>query len=422
MAAATAAAAPRHHHHHPRHASPQQQLQDTEQDRASQLAAHKTASDRAQQAGDQADQLARARVAAAARLRLAEAATQEAATRMAELAERERQAEASLAARAKDLTPMLPVIERLSLYPAETLLAVPASPDVALQGVLVLKGMSSELEHEAAALRAERQQVAVLRAQEAAEAPILAAAQAAQAAQAAELDRALAAARQNQSSAQGQAAEALRRAAEDAARASDLRAAIAMMDAARQRQEALAARQSEVAEAVARKPAPPQEKAKREENAREAAARQVALSVPAGPGLGAALGQLQAPVLGHLVRAFGADTDAGPANGISYRAPPAARVVSPCAGRVDFAGPFRSYGQLLIVNCGGGYHFVLAGLDRLDVQLGRPVQAGEPVGVMPGWDPHAAGGDRPALYVELRHDGQPVNPAPFIGGAGVGKG
>jgi septal ring factor EnvC (AmiA/AmiB activator) len=88
---------------------------------------------------------------------------------------------------------------------------------------------------------------------------------------------------------------------------------------------------------------------------------------------------------------------------------------------VDFAGPFRSYGQLLIVNCGAGYHFVLAGMDRLDVQLGRPVQAGEPVGVMPGWDPRAPG-DRPALYVELRHDGQPVNPAPWIDGKGAAGG
>ena len=144
--------------------------------------------------------------------------------------------------------------------------------------------------------------------------------------------------------------------------------------------------------------------------------------MPAGPGLAAAQGQLAAPVLGHVVRAFGDDTAAGPARGISYQAPPAARVVAPCAGRVDFAAPFRSYGRLLILNCGGGYHFVLAGMDRLDVQLGGSVRAGEPVGVMPGWDPRQAG-DRPALYVELRHDGQPVNPAGWIGGrAGAGKG
>jgi septal ring factor EnvC (AmiA/AmiB activator) len=78
-----------------------------------------------------------------------------------------------------------------------------------------------------------------------------------------------------------------------------------------------------------------------------------------------------------------------------------------------FAAPFRSYGLLLIVDCGAGYDFVLAGLERLDVQVGRQVQAGEPVGAMAGWDPHTPG-DRPALYLELRHDSRPVNPAPWL--------
>ncbi len=56
-----------------------------------------------------------------------------------------------------------------------------------------------------------------------------------------------------------------------------------------------------------------------------------------------------------------------------------------------FAGPFRSFGQLMIIDCGGGYHFVLAGLDRLDVAVGRPVQPGEPVGVHAGLGPAHAG-------------------------------
>jgi septal ring factor EnvC (AmiA/AmiB activator) len=118
-------------------------------------------------------------------------------------------------------------------------------------------------------------------------------------------------------------------------------------------------------------------------------------------------------VAGTVVRAFGEATDAGPATGLSYQAAPAARVVSPCGGRVVFAGPFRSFGLLMIVDCGAGYHFVLAGFDHLDAQVGQAVQAGEPVGVMPDWDPRAAA-SRPSLYLELRKDGQPVNPAPFL--------
>ncbi|MEJ0018739.1 MAG: peptidoglycan DD-metalloendopeptidase family protein [Acetobacteraceae bacterium] len=82
-----------------------------------------------------------------------------------------------------------------------------------------------------------------------------------------------------------------------------------------------------------------------------------------------------------------------------------------------FAAAFRSYGLLLIVDCGGGYHAVLAGFERLDVKVGQSVAAGEPVGVMPGWEPGGSG-SRPALYVELRRDGQPVNPAPWLRASG----
>ena len=78
-----------------------------------------------------------------------------------------------------------------------------------------------------------------------------------------------------------------------------------------------------------------------------------------------------------------------------------------------FAEPFRSYGLLLIVDCGGGYHIVLAGFDRLDVRPGQNVLAGEPVGVMPNWVPGSTA-KRPALYIELRRDGTPVNPAQWL--------
>ena len=69
--------------------------------------------------------------------------------------------------------------------------------------------------------------------------------------------------------------------------------------------------------------------------------------------------------------------------------------------------------MLLIVDCGGGYHVVLSGFDRLDVKLGQSLVAGEPVGVMPTWEPGSEA-HRPALYVELRRDGTPVNPAPWL--------
>jgi septal ring factor EnvC (AmiA/AmiB activator) len=124
-----------------------------------------------------------------------------------------------------------------------------------------------------------------------------------------------------------------------------------------------------------------------------------------------------APVAGSVSRNFSDPTESGPASGLTFRTPPNARVVSPCGGRIVFGGSFRSFGLLLIVDCGGGYHFVLAGLERLDVQVGQQVQPGEPVGVMAGWEP-GANNDRPALYIELRRGGVPVNPSPWFNAKG----
>jgi septal ring factor EnvC (AmiA/AmiB activator) len=118
-------------------------------------------------------------------------------------------------------------------------------------------------------------------------------------------------------------------------------------------------------------------------------------------------------VIGIVVKSWGEPADGGPATGLSYHAPPGARVISPCGGRVVFGEPFRSYGLLLIVDCGGGYHVVLAGFEKLNVKLGQKLVAGEPVGVMPEWEPGSTA-RRPALYIELRHDGTPVNPAPWL--------
>ena len=85
-----------------------------------------------------------------------------------------------------------------------------------------------------------------------------------------------------------------------------------------------------------------------------------------------------------------------------------AQVIAPYDGQVAFAGPFRGYGLLLIIEHSEGYHTLLAGMARIDCTVGQRLLAGEPVGVM-GQDDA-----KPALYVELRHNGQPVNPLPWL--------
>jgi septal ring factor EnvC (AmiA/AmiB activator) len=389
-----------------READTQRALHDAERANSDQLAAQKDAADRAAAAATEAMRLAAEQVEAAAKLRQAEAATADIAGRIDALAQQRRDAEQRVEVRAKAMQPLLPLIERLSLYPAETLLAVPTPPDEALRGVLVLQGLSRQIEIEAEALR--RDQAAADTATEALqqEAPHLAEAAATQKREADALDAQIDAAHQAQAAAEAQANEAASQAAAAASRADSLRAALAAIEAQRRADEAKA--RDDEARA---------DRQKHTAEARAARAREVAAAHPTGAGTIAAgagpHGQLQPPVIGIVVRGWGEQTDGGPATGLSYHAPPGAHVISPCGGRVVFAQSFRSYGLLLIIDCGGGYHVVLAGFQRLDVKLGQNLLAGEPVGVMPNWEAGATA-QRPALYVELRHDGTPVNPAPWL--------
>ena len=123
----------------------------------------------------------------------------------------------------------------------------------------------------------------------------------------------------------------------------------------------------------------------------------------------AARGALVVPVAGTLVRRFGVPDEMGAASrGLTFLTRPAAQVVAPFDGRVLFAGPFRGYGQILIIGHGDGYHSLLAGLDRVDSSVGQWLVAGEPVGTM------ADRADKPHLYLELRHNNQPINPLPWL--------
>jgi septal ring factor EnvC (AmiA/AmiB activator) len=379
-------------------------LQALDRRRATELAAIRAAAMQQQLAEAEAARLAAQRVQSAASLRALEQATADAATAMSDLAQRRAAAEARLKARSDELAPLLPLIERLSLYPAETLLAVPGGPGSSLTGLLVLKGMARQLETDAEAVQREQAEVARLTEAMAKQESQLSAAQSAQAAEAADLDRQIAEAQRRGREADDAAAAAAQRAADQAAHSETLRAAISSLDLAHRQDEARARADQAAAE-----------RQRQDAAAADAQRRQVALAQPAGPGLGDAHGQLGAPVAGSVVKAFGEPGDAGMTTGISYAVPPSARVSAPCDGKVVFAGPFRSYGQLIIVDCGGGYHFVLAGLDRLDVAVGHPVQAGEPVGVMADWDPRSPA-NRPYLYLELREQGQPINPAPYLRG------
>ena len=133
---------------------------------------------------------------------------------------------------------------------------------------------------------------------------------------------------------------------------------------------------------------------------------------------GSAKGMLSLPVNGARIREFGApDGVGGTEKGLSIAARPGRQITAPCDGWVVYAGPFRNYGQLLILNAGGGYHVLLAGMERISVDLGQFVVTGEPVAAMGGGAQAAAaiagGSSQPVLYVEFRKDGVPVDPGPW---------
>ncbi|MDJ0386538.1 peptidoglycan DD-metalloendopeptidase family protein [Roseomonas sp. E05] len=343
------------------------------------------------------EQLAEQRAAAGRRAVAADAAADAAARRAKEAAAIRDAALVDLGRRAEAMAPLLPLMRRLQQWPSETLLAVPGDPETTLRGVLVLRSLMRHLSAEAEALRQAQAVAAEATRRAEAEAAELDQARAEVRAAAAAVEASLAEARSRHTALEQERMAAAQQAASTAAHASDLRDMLERLEQARAKAEAEAkVRAEREAEAAAART-----QAARGQT--EAEPRQRASIAPVVP---VPQGGRAVPVAGRIARDFGDSGAGGPARGLTYAAPPGARVVSPCGGSIAFAGPFRSYGQLLIVDCGRGYHFVLAGLERLDAELGARVLAGEAVGQL------GDGGEngRAALYVELRRDGKPVDP------------
>ena len=157
-----------------------------------------------------------------------------------------------------------------------------------------------------------------------------------------------------------------------------------------------------------------EEKRRKEEEARRLAENKTetiqqppAITV-ASTGFRLAKGTLPMPARGKIITAYGEQMVKGvSAKGITIRTRNQAQVIAPFDGAVIFAGPFRGYGNLIIIEHGDGYLSLLAGLQNMDVEVGQMLLAGEPVGQMP------EDGDA-KLYVEIRKDNQPIDPMAWI--------
>jgi murein hydrolase activator len=136
--------------------------------------------------------------------------------------------------------------------------------------------------------------------------------------------------------------------------------------------------------------------------------------VPAAGSFTANKGRLTFPAIGRLVGRFGETDEVGlTAKGITVQTRPNAPVVAAHDGKVIYSGPFRGYGRIIIIEHGHGFLTLLAGLDRIDVQAGQGLLAGEPVGTMRGADEIGDARSR-HLYIELRQDGAPVDPLAWL--------
>ena len=137
--------------------------------------------------------------------------------------------------------------------------------------------------------------------------------------------------------------------------------------------------------------------------------------------------KLDLPVAGDMLRLFGDDDGTGhSAQGVTVATNAGMVVTAPSDGWIMFAGPFRSYGQMVIINAGDGYHIVMAGMDSVTAKQGQFAVAGEPLGQMGEKRIASAAGmhletDRPTLYIEFRKDGKPVDSKPWWSVKDLGK-
>jgi septal ring factor EnvC (AmiA/AmiB activator) len=135
-----------------------------------------------------------------------------------------------------------------------------------------------------------------------------------------------------------------------------------------------------------------------------------------------AKGQLNYPVQGERVSNYGSrNTDGSASEGLSLATRELAQVTSPVDGKIEFAGEFRSFGNLLIINAGEGYYVLLAGLGEITISAGELIMAGAPVGTMGakaalGGTGSRPGVTRPVLYVEFRRNDKSIDPRPWWAG------
>ncbi|BCG92298.1 membrane protein [Mesorhizobium sp. 131-2-1] len=323
---------------------------------------------------------------------------------------------ASLAARRDVLAEVLGALQRMGLNPPPAILVKPEDALSSVRSAILLGAVVPELRQQTEVLLADLKEQTRVTASIEAERARLTTAVGEQTAEKKRLTMLLEAKQKLQAETETEIAAEKQRSQALAAKAGSLKELIASLEADKTRKAADQAKAAEQKSADADQAAP---------NAAPASTELASLPVPEGNQLTAAApfsalqGQIALPVTGKIKRRFGADDGNGAVmQGDMVATQSGAIVTAPADGNVLYAGPFRSYGQLLILNAGDGYHVVLAGMSRISVATGQSVLAGEPVGAMgearvASTSASQNGSATPELYVEFRKDGKPVDPTPW---------
>lgn len=303
------------------------------------------------------------------------------------------------------LADLLGALQRLSRLPPDAMVAAPQSPSDTVKSALLLRSAVPELKTRADALSRELQGLVDLRRELAAQREKTARATESLTLRQKDLAALVARREEVSKSTDTERTRLATQVASLADKAGDLKDLIEKLEADRK------AETARKAEADRRRQA--QAEAQREQRARDKVAG--LKRAPPEPQSAGILGGMVAPVGGRIVTRYGETDGVGATSrGLTYRGRTGAAVVAPADGAVMFAGPFKGYGLLLILEHANGYHSLLSGLGRIDAQVGQRVLGGEPVGLLSG------DGD-PTMYYELRRGGQPVNPARGLA-ASDGKG
>lgn len=324
------------------------------------------------------------------------------------LREREDGLRLSLRQRRGALAEVLAALQRMGLNPPPALLVRPDDALSSVRSAVLLGAVVPEMRHETETLLADLRELTRVKTSISEEQVRLTQALAGQAEERKKLDLLLAEKKKLQESSEETRLAEQKRAEDLARRANSLKDLIASIEK----------EMREVERAASEASAQEQERlAASQKRADEFASNQKRLSSQVN--FASLRGRLAFPTAGKLVRHFGDDDGfGGTVQGDTLETGAGATITAPVDAVVLYAGAFRSYGQLLILDAGNGYHVVLSGMAKINVSQNQFVLAGEPVGVMneqliASSTPVPIRNGAPMLYIEFRKDTKPINPAPW---------